>query len=468
MCEGVIKHMKSMKLEALEEEDTFKLEIILHDFHLLFLEFAIASPKAIIDYFDFKKVFIVKLLLTQSEEHRLMGQDMLHNLIETICNIRPAVKAYEVQEAGFDFVNGIYELGATKCDSEGFIIPGIDVSYERVDRVFDKKLLLFLDKSFEDEAAIWCLSEEHDEDPAEPEYTDYYTAVGSLKGPPSEGWEVSDENAHPSPILEPLDDEVPLREEHSSFQDDLAKWLIEKKIPDLILGSAVCSSSNHPNQSTTTKICQALDAYTEGSNMMSAKMANLFVSILPSFQLSGCGSPASATTLSPVQNGSTNNGANKAVIEAAKARLASAERWAETTSKSLKSAQNALMNAKTEHESAKKEADEARAYLASIDSSAESNDAYNSDRRRSTGQISTNRISNTIPTRRSSGNTVGFDGDTSTITFDGERPSRFVKDDDDGSSSNDYDSSSLASSEEVVLKTSSKDVVLKTKSFPFM
>jgi hypothetical protein len=167
----------------------------------------------------------------------------------------------------------------------------------------------------------------------------------------------------------------------------------------------------------------------------------------------------------------SSDGIEAAVIEAAKARLASAERWAETTSKSLKSAQdvlmsaqNALTNAETEHESAKKEADEARAYLASIDSSSESNDAHNPDRQRSTGQIPNN--------RSSSGNTVGFDEDTSTITFDGGRSSRFVKDDDDGSSSKDYDSeydsSSLVSSEKVILKTSSKDVVLKMKSFPVM
>jgi hypothetical protein len=457
MCEGVIKQIKSMKLEALEEEEVFKLKIIFHDLHLLFSELAIANPKAIIDYFAFKKVAIIKLLSTQSEEHREIGQDMLHNLIEAICNIRPVVRAYEVQEAGFDFVNGIYQLGATKCDSEGFVIPGIDVSYERVDKVTGKKLVLFLDKSFEDGDATWCLSEEFDEDPAQTEITDYYTAVGSSKGPPMEDWELVDDNAHPSPILQPLDDEIQVREEHNSMLEDLAKWLIEKKIPDLILGSNICTSVNVSNPSTTAKICLALDAYTKGNNMMSAKMANLFVSILPSFELSGVGSPSSST-ISPTQNLSSNNAAKRVAIEEAKARLASAERWEETTSKSLKSAQNALMNAKTEHESAKKAADEAREYLASIDSHAQSINGHASSRRSSAAQVLNSRISSDTANRRSSSNTVGFDEDTSTITFDGDRPSMYVKDD---------DSSSYAS-EEILLKTSSKDVVLNKKSFPFM
>ena len=187
---------------------------------------------------------------------------------------------------------------------------------------------------------------------------------------------------------------LPVRDEHN-LQENLAQWLIEKKIPDLVLGTNLCSSSN---QLATSKIVSALEAYTEGSNNVSAKMANLFVSILPSLQTS-----VAPVTSTPMKSETS----SAAAVEAAKARLASALRWQETASRCLKSAQNALMSAKTEHESAKKEADEARKYLASIN-----NNSFNSNG------------------HGESMSSVGFTDDTSTITYDDTRPSKHVNDDD--------------------------------------
>ena len=187
---------------------------------------------------------------------------------------------------------------------------------------------------------------------------------------------------------------LPVRDEHN-LQENLAQWLIEKKIPDIVLGTNLCSSSN---PLATSKIVSALEAYTEGSNNVSAKMANLFVSILPSLQTS-----VAPVTSTPMKSETS----SAAAVEAAKARLASALRWQETASRCLKSAQNALMSAKTEHESAKKEADEARKYLASIN-----NNSFNS---KGFGE---------------SMSSVGFTDDTSTITYDDTRPSKHVNDDD--------------------------------------
>ena len=207
------------------------------------------------------------------------------------------------------------------------------------------------------------------------------------------------------PTLEPLPEMLSVRDEHN-LQEDLARWLIEKKIPDLVLGTNLCSSSN---PSATSKIVSALEIYTEGSNIVSAKMANLFVSILPSLQSSVA--PVTSTSMKPETS-------SKAAVEAAKARLASALRWQETASRCLTSAQNALMSAKTEHESAKKEADEARKYLTSINNNGFQSNGHGE-----------------------STSSVGFTDDTSTITYDDARPYRHVNDDD-----------SSATSSEVVLK----------------
>jgi chromosome segregation ATPase len=172
----------------------------------------------------------------------------------------------------------------------------------------------------------------------------------------------------------------------------------------------VCPSFN---KSFTSKIVFALDAYAEGSNIISSKMANLLVSILPSLQQSG------APIASALRHDTSSS---KAALEAAKARLASAERWEHTASRSLKHAQNALMNAKTEYESAMKEADEARKYLASIDSSLQKD-------------------------MNASSTNVAFDEDTPTITYDDAKPSMFVNDES--------------------TSTSIEEVVIKQRKFPF-
>jgi hypothetical protein len=400
-----------MKLERLEEEDVFKLNIIVHDIEILFHEIAISNPSAILDYFAFVKVVVVKMLSTKSKEHQEFGQSMLHTFIETIHCIRPLVKGYQVHGGGLEFVNGTYTLSAIKCtDSEGFCIPGVKVRYERTDEATGKRMLLFLDNSFEDGDVTWCLSEEQYEELPHLEYTDYYTAIGSSKAPPEDGWETADGSEPPAPTVQAMSDKIPIREEHKSIQEDLAQWLIEKKIPDIILGTNVCPSFN---KSFTSKIVFALDAYAEGSNIISSKMANLLVSILPSLQQSG------APIASALRHDTSSS---KAALEAAKARLASAERWEHTASRSLKHAQNALMNAKTEYESAKKEADEARKYLASIDSSLQTN-------------------------MNASSTNVAFDEDTPTITYDDAKPSMFVNDES--------------------TSTSIEEVVIKQRKFPF-
>ena len=408
MCEGVMQHLKSMKLDVIEKQEIFKLNIIMNDMKLLFSEIAISFPAAILDYFAFQKVLILKLLSTKSEEHFQYGEDILHILIESTHATRPVVKAYQVEDSGHDFVDGAYNISSSKLDKEGYLIPGLEVSYEHVNDS-DKKMMLFYDKSFADGDPAWCLSEEHEDEPGQHEYTDYFVAYGSRKDPPVEEWEPVDDS-DTFPTVKGLPGMIPIREEHKSIKEDLAKWLIEKKIPDLVLGTNICGPCD---TSTTSKVAEALDTYAEGDNVLSAKTANLFVSLFPSLQSSSTTPGRRSISISPKQDAP----ASKAAIEAAKARLASAERWKETASKSLKSAQTALMSAKTEHQAAVNEAEEARKYLASVDSNYESNGASMSS--------------------------VAFDEDTSTITYDDQRPSKFV---------NDEDSSTSSSSEEMILK----------------
>ena len=138
---------------------------------------------------------------------------------------------------------------------------------------------------------------------------------------------------------------VPVREKHMLIREDLARWLIENKIADLILGTNLSLTND---SSAISKMVSALDIYAESNNEVSEQMANLFVSIIPPLQTSGLSELGSAK------------------IEAAQARLTSAEHWEKSASKNLATAQNILMNAETEHQLSVKAVEEAREYLESL------------------------------------------------------------------------------------------------------
>jgi len=138
---------------------------------------------------------------------------------------------------------------------------------------------------------------------------------------------------------------VPVREKHMLIREDLARWLIENKIADLILGTNLNLTND---SSAISKMVSALDIYTESNNEVSEQMANLFVSIIPPLQTSGLSELGSAK------------------IEAAQARLTSAEHWEKSASKNLATAQNILMNAETEHQLSVKAVEEAREYMESL------------------------------------------------------------------------------------------------------
>ena len=352
MCVGVMKHLKSMKKETLEDQEIHKISTIVKDIKQLQFEFALADPQAPLDYFDFIKALVVLLLPAVSLEHKEYGQDMLHELIEMVHSFRPAIGAYNVNGAGYQVVNGTYSIASRVCDNEGHIIPGIDVSYERVDSKTGKKLLLFRDETFETDAT-WCLSEEHDDEQREPDYTDYYTAVsdGPQRYPPLQGWEMSEGSKKPSPTLQPLPKMIPVREQHKTIKEDLSRWLLEKKIPDLVVGTEVSAASDAGNISS---LMEALDGYMKESNYVTGKMANLFVAILPSIQRKA----------TPNNNGDprgfARSSSSMAALEAAKQRLASAERWEQNTLRALGIAQ-------TEHQAASTEVEEARAYMKQLD-----------------------------------------------------------------------------------------------------
>lgn len=345
MTAGVMNHLHSIKKASFKDRDLLKISTVVKDIKQLHMEFALADPVAPLTYFDFCKSLIGRLLCTESRKYKQYGQKTLHELIQTLHSFRPTTETFDVQGAIDNIVNGMYSISSDACDSEGYIIPGVSVSYEKVDKMTAQKFKLFLDLTFDEGGAMWCLSKEHCEKRG-PNYTDYYTAVpdGLITSPPLHGWELSGGGDSSSLTINPLSRMVPTREEHNTIQNDLSKWLLEKKILDLVVGAdigAVCE------ESTISTLMKSLDGYIKENNYISVKTASMFVSIIPSVQYQ---------TMSE----SYDSAGIRESLNAALQRLASAERWEQATSRTLENAQNELNAASTEVE-------DAQAYLEQLE-----------------------------------------------------------------------------------------------------
>jgi hypothetical protein len=232
------------------------------------------------------------------------------------------------------------------------MIPGLNPRYERVVKGTNQKLMLFLDTDEESKQQQWCISEEHGDEAIVSDFTDYYTnktRVSTLT-PPVSGWISTEEANEPAPSLEPVHIEIPVRKEHNALKMELARWFLEKNLLKLALGINVNTSAD---SSSIIRLSEAIDSFIDGG-MVSDQMSNLYAHILPSISMA----PSAASTRA--QSDETYTKAAALAIETARQNVAAAERWKETTSSMLRSAQK-------EDESAAGMVKRARQYLEKLE-----------------------------------------------------------------------------------------------------
>jgi hypothetical protein len=344
---AVMKHVKGMKPDTISKMDVKKLSTITSVLKDLHLEYALADSQKMPEYFAFVREMVVKLLLTRSVAHKTFGQKLLHFLIQSIYGMKSIPTAFTVTGAGREMVNGTYYLSPCKQDSDGFVIPGANPRYERFHYDTGKKMVL-LRSMVEGDEKMWSLSEEHDDDPIPSEYTDYYTIMHHNTVPPLTDWVSEEEIDDPPPILEHLSEMAHVREAHQSLKYDLARWFLENNVTNSIL-DIEASVSTDPY--SVSKLAEAMDNFiNDGDNIstVTPKTNDLLVSILPQIYNSSINSTTSAIPSS------------KAAYDAAKLRLASAERWHQTTARTL-------LTAQTEHNSSSKELEEARSAVRELE-----------------------------------------------------------------------------------------------------
>jgi hypothetical protein len=273
---GVMKHMNTIKLETLASVDVRKLSTIALDLLTLSQEHGYADPNSMVEYIAFCKDFILKLLEVKSPEHNEYGLELLHTLFGLVHTTRPINCAYNVHGAGLITCDGLYTLSSPSKDQDGYVIPSHNVRYVRKVKATNQQFVLFLDSTM-DVRRTWSLSEEYYHEFGGPEYTDFYTSVpGRIQySPPSSGWRVaSQDGIAPSPVIEPLEATVPIRDEHATLMHDVVQWFIEKNVLQLVLGMDV-------NLFPYSFFMLTVDALMNGKDFASDEMVLKLRSILP-------------------------------------------------------------------------------------------------------------------------------------------------------------------------------------------
>jgi hypothetical protein len=369
---GVMKHMNSLDAKALGEIDASMIANIISSLSALSEDLASFNCKALSNYSTFCQDGIVKLQSSSFGNHKLLGTELLQNLIQTILGTRPLAKSLLVKGAGLGLgaCNGIYTISPTCLDRDGFVIPGLYPRYERHVPESNEKFILFMrmDPTSKD---YWVLSEAQEEDRLIDVYANVPECICYI--PPSLGWVCLDKYNNPAPTLKPLDEMVPIRDEHLALKYDLAKWFVENIVVQI-------NGSSSPSDSVSiNKLVEAIDSSQE--DITPDKIAALVLTIKPEFstppppptrQMS-LGSKdetpvvsravSSERLVSRVMSSESITSAletSPSAIEAAKLSVASSERWLEATQKMLATAQQ-------EHDAAYEMVARAREYLAALE-----------------------------------------------------------------------------------------------------
>ncbi|KAL3775819.1 hypothetical protein ACHAWO_009757 [Cyclotella atomus] len=273
---GVMKHLRTIKLETLASVEVRKLSTITLDLLTLSQEHAYADANSMVEYIAFCQDFVLKLLAVKSPEHNEFGLELLHTLFGLVHATGPVKSAYNVQGAGLITCDGLYTLSSPSKDQDGYLIPSHNVRYVRKIKATNQQFVLFLDSAL-DVKRTWSLSEEFNHELGGPEYKDYYISVSRRVqySPPLSGWKVASQDGRaPGPVVEPLEDTLPVRDEHATLMHDVLHWFIEKNVLQLVLGM-------DGNLFPHSFFMMTIDALMNGKDFASDEMVLKLRSILP-------------------------------------------------------------------------------------------------------------------------------------------------------------------------------------------
>lgn len=243
--------MKNMEL--LTDEDLKKINI--HDdlsnirwgLQSIFQGLIAGRRKEVNEFYAFCRNFSLKLITSQSLPLKLYGWETVNELVEISQEMAPPPRAFIVSGAGTHFVNGTYTY-ATKVGEDGFAHPKADHSYEFISAAgpnvnTERRKLTLFKCTMRSQQKWWFISEADEQQPGTDKDIDYYQLKSKKRDenlPPCTGWSTCrSAGLDPPPYLEPKGLVVPPGEEYSTMEHQMAKWAIENKVVELVLGSSI-------------------------------------------------------------------------------------------------------------------------------------------------------------------------------------------------------------------------------------
>jgi len=246
VAKPVMDYMGNSSEDSLKKLSHDDLTAIRYDLQHFFDRLDYTQRKETQAFYNFFRNFGLKLITSQSLPLKLYGWDTVTDLIEASTELRPPPKMYIVSGSGTHFVNGPYTF-ATQSNDNGFVKPGTDIRYEHhginQDSVLKAKKITLFRCTMRSQQKWWFLSEADEDQPGTDKDIDYYQHKSKKheeSEPPLTGWVTcKNSGTDPAPTLAAKGLMVPSGEEYNTMEHQLAKWAIENKIIELVLGSSI-------------------------------------------------------------------------------------------------------------------------------------------------------------------------------------------------------------------------------------
>lgn len=246
VARAVMKNMELQSEEALKKISHDDLNTVRWALQNIYQNLIGCRRDETYKYYQFCRTFALKLITSQSLPLKLYGWETVTELVDISQDFAPPPRSYIATSAGTEFVNGTYNYSA-KIGKDGFTQSKVDHEYKRIipaSNANEKAKTLTLFKcTMRSQQKWWFISEADENSPGTDKDIDYYQQKSKKNEeivPPSTGW-MTCRNAgtDPAPYLEPKGIMVPLGEEYNTLEHQMAKWAIDNKVVELVLGNSI-------------------------------------------------------------------------------------------------------------------------------------------------------------------------------------------------------------------------------------
>jgi hypothetical protein len=252
IANAVKKHLLSLDEDTLKKLQPDAVKNTMYRLQRIYERLSSAHPHFIHEYYDFSRTLVLKLITSTSLPLKLMGWTAMEEIIEASIDRRPPPKAYIVEGAGLKFINGQFDFDPARVTEEGWVKNGVEVQYVRKipenngnpassEDGAGKTLTLFR-CTMRSQQKWWFISEADADQPGTDKDIDYYQHKSKQSEemlPSASGWVTCRSGSDPSPTLRPVGLMVPPGEEENTLECVLAKWAIDNRVIELVLGDSI-------------------------------------------------------------------------------------------------------------------------------------------------------------------------------------------------------------------------------------